>query len=208
MNNLFAEIQERTYARKVNIAGHSQGGLVARYWVINHGNDVRWLITVQTPHAGAYTAVIGRDNLGLSYLGYDYRKIYPLWAYSPLGLLSYWRPPNPDKSLENMALQSLPNGPAYTFIGSKNVPAPWIGVFGRSVLPFISAPGDGVVPFTSQMGFIGSYSSPGTMSNELPAFIGHIIERKEISGPHITVGVPGGMDIFEVQSLIWERFAN
>ncbi|MEV7195851.1 alpha/beta fold hydrolase [Streptomyces sp. NPDC093510] len=48
------EIRERTGHARVDIVGHSLGGLIARYYVQRLGGDahVRTLVTLGTPHAG------------------------------------------------------------------------------------------------------------------------------------------------------------
>ncbi|MEW2130306.1 alpha/beta fold hydrolase [Streptomyces sp. NPDC005435] len=48
------EICERTGSRRIDIVGHSLGGLIARYYVQCLGGDlrVRTLVTLGTPHAG------------------------------------------------------------------------------------------------------------------------------------------------------------
>ncbi|MER8008404.1 MULTISPECIES: alpha/beta fold hydrolase [unclassified Streptomyces] len=48
------EICERTGSRRVDVVGHSLGGLIARYYVQRLGGDarVRTLVTLGTPHSG------------------------------------------------------------------------------------------------------------------------------------------------------------
>ncbi|MEU2426203.1 alpha/beta fold hydrolase [Streptomyces sp. NPDC007851] len=52
------EICERTGSRRVDIVGHSLGGLIARYYVQRLGGDlrVRTLVTLGTPHSGTRVA--------------------------------------------------------------------------------------------------------------------------------------------------------
>ncbi|RNL72414.1 triacylglycerol lipase [Streptomyces sp. I6] len=52
------EICARTGRRRVDIVGHSLGGLIARYYVQRLGGDgrVRTLVTLGTPHAGTSVA--------------------------------------------------------------------------------------------------------------------------------------------------------
>jgi hypothetical protein len=52
------EICERTGSARVDIVGHSLGGLIARYYVQRLGGDlrVRTLVTLGTPHAGTRVA--------------------------------------------------------------------------------------------------------------------------------------------------------
>ncbi|MER5888402.1 alpha/beta fold hydrolase [Streptomyces sp. NPDC001941] len=52
------DVRERTGQDRVDIVGHSLGGLIARYYVQRLGGDayVRTLVTLGTPHAG--TAVV------------------------------------------------------------------------------------------------------------------------------------------------------
>ncbi len=55
-------VLERTGSAKVHLVGHSLGGLIARSYIQEHGGDetVHTCITLGTPHAGTYTALIGR----------------------------------------------------------------------------------------------------------------------------------------------------
>ncbi|MDJ0383384.1 alpha/beta fold hydrolase [Streptomyces sp. G-G2] len=55
------EMCARTGARRVDMVGHSLGGLVARYYVQRLGGDarVRTLVTLGTPHAGTRAAPCG-----------------------------------------------------------------------------------------------------------------------------------------------------
>ncbi|WP_330332104.1 alpha/beta fold hydrolase [Streptomyces sp. NBC_00536] len=52
------ELCERTGAPRVDLVGHSLGGLIARYYVQRLGGDtrVRTLVTLGTPHAGTRVA--------------------------------------------------------------------------------------------------------------------------------------------------------
>ncbi|MFJ5261372.1 esterase/lipase family protein [Streptomyces sp. NPDC088387] len=52
------DICERTGSRRVDIVGHSLGGLIARYYVQRLGGDlrVRTLVTLGTPHSGTRVA--------------------------------------------------------------------------------------------------------------------------------------------------------
>ncbi|MFC7844667.1 esterase/lipase family protein [Streptomyces sp. NPDC057382] len=52
------EVCERTGAERVDVVGHSLGGLIARYYVQRLGGDtrVRTLVTLGTPHAGTRVA--------------------------------------------------------------------------------------------------------------------------------------------------------
>ncbi|WP_420035184.1 esterase/lipase family protein [Streptomyces sp. cg28] len=49
-----AQLRERTGQERIDIVGHSLGGLIARYYVQRLGGDahVRTLVTLGTPHAG------------------------------------------------------------------------------------------------------------------------------------------------------------
>jgi pimeloyl-ACP methyl ester carboxylesterase len=58
------EICERTGQRRVDIVGHSLGGLIARYFVQRLGGDhlVRTLVTLGTPHAGTRVAPLANAH--------------------------------------------------------------------------------------------------------------------------------------------------
>lgn len=53
-----AEIRRRTGHDRVDLVGHSLGGLIGRCYVQLHGGDahVRTLVTLGTPHSGTYAA--------------------------------------------------------------------------------------------------------------------------------------------------------
>jgi triacylglycerol lipase len=58
--------RERDFSR-VDVVGHSLGGLVATYWLkrIDRGRRIRRVITLGTPHAGTAVAAPGALLLGL-----------------------------------------------------------------------------------------------------------------------------------------------
>jgi pimeloyl-ACP methyl ester carboxylesterase len=53
LDERLAKIWEQNYASKVNLIGHSFGGLVARYYANVRPQNVNKVITVGTPHEGA-----------------------------------------------------------------------------------------------------------------------------------------------------------
>ncbi|PZH04260.1 lipase [Streptomyces sp. NTH33] len=58
------EICERTGSRRVDVVGHSLGGLIARYYVQRLGGDlrVRTLVTLGTPHSGTRVAPLANAH--------------------------------------------------------------------------------------------------------------------------------------------------
>ncbi|MFF0461068.1 esterase/lipase family protein [Streptomyces mexicanus] len=58
------EICERTGSDRVDVVGHSLGGLIARYYVQRLGGDrrVRTLVTLGTPHAGTRVAPLANAH--------------------------------------------------------------------------------------------------------------------------------------------------
>ncbi|MEU6575032.1 alpha/beta fold hydrolase [Streptomyces sp. NPDC046805] len=58
------EICERTGSRRVDVVGHSLGGLIARYYVQCLGGDlrVRTLVTLGTPHSGTRVAPLANAH--------------------------------------------------------------------------------------------------------------------------------------------------
>ncbi|MFE0672835.1 esterase/lipase family protein [Streptomyces sp. NPDC058867] len=58
------EICARTGAERVDVVGHSLGGLIARYYVQRLGGDlrVRTLVTLGTPHAGTRVAPLANAH--------------------------------------------------------------------------------------------------------------------------------------------------
>lgn len=60
------ELCERTGQDRVDLVGHSLGGLVGRYYVqrLGGGTRVRTLVTLGTPHSGTRVALHGRAPAG------------------------------------------------------------------------------------------------------------------------------------------------
>ncbi|CAL9460816.1 esterase/lipase family protein [Streptomyces pilosus] len=58
------QVCERTGSRRVDVVGHSLGGLIARYYVQRLGGDtrVRTLVTLGTPHAGTRVAPLANAH--------------------------------------------------------------------------------------------------------------------------------------------------
>jgi triacylglycerol lipase len=63
------EILQQTGAKKVNIIGHSQGGLDARYVAHHRPDIVASVTTVATPHAGSHLADVVLDVTSVPILG-------------------------------------------------------------------------------------------------------------------------------------------
>jgi triacylglycerol esterase/lipase EstA (alpha/beta hydrolase family) len=53
LSNLIAGVKDQTGQNKVNIVGHSKGGLDARMYLANNTQDVANLIMIATPNAGS-----------------------------------------------------------------------------------------------------------------------------------------------------------
>jgi pimeloyl-ACP methyl ester carboxylesterase len=53
LSNIIGQIKKETVQIKVNIIGHSKGGLDARVYLANNTNDVANLIMIGTPNAGS-----------------------------------------------------------------------------------------------------------------------------------------------------------
>lgn len=76
MNTWFKTARDHSYADKVTLIGHSFGGLVSRYYSIQHPNLVNKVITIGTPHGGGTAfyfqafrnefTIDGRDDYGKS----------------------------------------------------------------------------------------------------------------------------------------------
>ncbi|CAM5425252.1 esterase/lipase family protein [Streptomyces pilosus] len=58
------QVCERTGSRRVDVVGHSLGGLIARYYVQRLGGDtrVRTLVTLGTPHTGTRVAPLANAH--------------------------------------------------------------------------------------------------------------------------------------------------
>ncbi|MGW4021359.1 esterase/lipase family protein [Streptomyces sp. NPDC005009] len=58
------QVCERTGSRRVDVVGHSLGGLIARYYVQRLGGDtrVRTLVTLGTPHSGTRVAPLANAH--------------------------------------------------------------------------------------------------------------------------------------------------
>ena len=62
LSNIIGQIKKETGQNKVNIIGHSNGGLDARVYLANNTNDVANLIMIGTPNAGSPLAEL--SNMG------------------------------------------------------------------------------------------------------------------------------------------------
>jgi pimeloyl-ACP methyl ester carboxylesterase len=62
LSNIIGQIKKETGQNKVNIIGHSKGGLDARVYLANNTNDVANLIMIGTPNAGSPLAEL--SNMG------------------------------------------------------------------------------------------------------------------------------------------------
>src|SRR5918995_3071117 len=62
LSNIIGQIKGETGQNKVNIVGHSKGGLDARVYLANNTNDVANLIMIGTPNAGSPLAEL--SNMG------------------------------------------------------------------------------------------------------------------------------------------------
>lgn len=159
----------RSHATRVNIIGHSRGGLVARAYVSRMAGDkVDWLITANTPHTGAALA-----GLGGALLYADLRPIYPWFRVQSAPLWSFLPPSN--GALEELAAKSIPSTVRAAFLGSVDLLTivSWNLVFrGRIPYPMPDlGEGDNVVPISSQLGEMwdslhrSSVDMPGVFRN-------------------------------------------
>ena len=53
LSKIIGQIKEETGQNKVNIVGHSKGGLDARVYLANNTKDVANLVMIGTPNAGS-----------------------------------------------------------------------------------------------------------------------------------------------------------
>ena len=66
LSNIIGQIKKETGQNKVNIVGHSKGGLDARVYLANNTQDVANLIMIGTPNAGSPLAELSNMALQLS----------------------------------------------------------------------------------------------------------------------------------------------
>src|SRR5918994_3380745 len=117
LSNIIGQIKKETGQNKVNIVGHSKGGLDARVYLANNTQDVANLIMIGTPNAGsplAQTSEIGAPAV------YDLRpgaaatkvKMNPNTKYYTIA--GEWNPPSENCQLtlflscEQSGFSSLP----------------------------------------------------------------------------------------------------
>ncbi|TLQ44195.1 esterase/lipase family protein [Streptomyces marianii] len=89
------EICARTGRQRVDIVGHSLGGLIARYYVQRLGGDrrVRTLVTLGTPHAGTRVAPLASAHPIVRQMRPDSAVIEELQAPAPgcrTRFVSFW----------------------------------------------------------------------------------------------------------------------
>ncbi|MGW1282982.1 lipase family alpha/beta hydrolase [Streptomyces sp. NPDC002586] len=89
------EICERTGSDRVDIVGHSLGGLIARYYVQCQGGDlrVRTLVTLGTPHSGTSAAPLANAHPIVRQMRPDSEVIEELAGSAPgcrTRFVSFW----------------------------------------------------------------------------------------------------------------------
>lgn len=167
-----------TYADKVNLVGHSKGGLVARRYTVDHRDKVRWLMMCQSPNTGALYTYVPR------LWGYNLSIMYPQWPWlRPHSALPFMRPPTQAQELRSLNNRGLPDGPVYTVIYSDSLPV-YYTVTSTPRIEFGLTWGDGLVPSFSQLGRIRNPNRPFDSDTIIPAFEGRIIEQVNIPGSH------------------------
>jgi len=85
MNNVMLEVNEHSYASKVNLVGHSFGGLIARDYAAKHSSNVNTVITVGTPHLGT----TGFYDIVLKH----YHSVEDVLLKIPADRIVYWTVP-------------------------------------------------------------------------------------------------------------------
>jgi len=197
MDNVMLEVNEHSYAGKVNLVGHSFGGLIARDYANKHPSNVNTVITVGTPHLGTtvfYDIVLK-----------DYHSVEDVLLKIPAGRIVYWTVPTYENALEysdgsqaynlfpnTLAGVGMANGVNYFCIYSgdntqttmtltvQNSWTPWYTIVGRQ--PGL---GDGYIPAISASG-----------NNQF----GEPIPLLSIGANHVTL-----MNEYETQSIIEEK---
>ncbi|HMT20243.1 MAG TPA: alpha/beta hydrolase, partial [Promineifilum sp.] len=77
LSGIIDRFKKRYGVDKINLVGHSKGGLDSRGYISNHklndDNDVAVLITLASPHHGSYLADLGSKlpELALGFIGYS-----------------------------------------------------------------------------------------------------------------------------------------
>ena len=119
------EVRQRTYADKINLIGHSRGGLVERYYVEHFpeaSSKVNVMVMAEVPNLGSVYAVPGRnfgrllslfyhpvdDNVAGADGIYNYKDLYPLWPWSRwTGFNRYIIPKSLDYNQELLDLNGM-----------------------------------------------------------------------------------------------------
>jgi pimeloyl-ACP methyl ester carboxylesterase len=161
MNNVMLEVNEHSYASKVNLVGHSFGGLIARDYAAKHSSNVNTVITVGTPHLGTtgfYDSVLKH-----------YHSVEGVLLKIPADRIVYWTVPTYENALiyadgsqaynlfpNTLAGVGMANGVNYFCIYSdsntqttrtlivQNSGTPWYTIVGRQ-----AGLGDGYIPAIS-----------------------------------------------------------
>lgn len=148
LGQVIKEVKRETGQDKVNIVGHSKGGLDARVYLANNhtSKDVANLIMIGTPNAGSPLAdfVVGNS---LPYIQSIYGKIFAsYWLCTP-ALLDL-------QTNANATLATRNNNTNYYTIAGNWIPNAFIPNCSAQAIDFLgstflAAPSDGIVPLWS-----------------------------------------------------------
>ena len=180
---------DRTWADKVNIVGHSKGGLVARKFLQTYGSaagQVKELVTAESPHLGASIAAI---NAFVPNLFLDITNLYPVWpnnrfdiehSFSP----RYEEPKQTQQANQELAQldgmartgndDSFPANVHLTLVFNASNSQTYAAIYGSSqkhgtmnltVIPLLCS-GDGIVPAFSQLARMVDLNDPLSNAND------------------------------------------
>lgn len=179
LTSLINDMLSRTWATKVNVIGHSKGGLVARAAAEFNGvsSKMKTMVMANSPHTGSMQSIKYASFPSL-------RPVYGWYAEVIQGPYTNGGLDNPDLPSLNGAY--LPSGPRYVLLYSETEKT-LIGAYGMFDLflglRVIDGYGDGVVSNFSQKGYFFNMRTR-SFSGRISSFLGVNIEEVKLSGVH------------------------
>lgn len=160
--SLVAQVRASTYADRVNIVGHSKGGLIARAYAAGNGTQISRLLMCQTPNVGSLDASLFALPL--------YNDLEAIWNWYRKDTNHPFMNPDSNTELQALNQQLLPGGVTYYILYSQSFSSVLTatGIAGHISLAYTN--GDDTVPWFSALGRLVDPNIPNDPGILIPAF--------------------------------------